>query len=118
MLQLREERCLQWNEVIQVAEPDDGAGEISSVGQFSARHPEIVALLFDAHAAFAKFFADPTKYGLPIDAGRAFDQAAYVDHIHPTTRVHDLLAKEVAMFLLGREVEGKQEGRYSGTSSD
>lgn len=75
-------------------------------------------LLFDAYSLFSRMLADPVAYGFPAGSGHMYDQEMYVDNIHPTSRVHQIVAKEVASFLTGEEIELDRPNRYETTVLD
>lgn len=83
---------------------------------FLDRHKEATMLLFDAHDTFTRLLADPVAYGFPPNSGHMYDQELYEDNIHPTSKVHRVVAREVASFLRGEEVELDQPDRYEYTS--
>jgi len=49
-------------------------------------------------------FENPSSYGFAPDAGQAFDNQMYWDHIHPKSAVHAVIAKELGGFLSGKSL--------------
>ncbi|KAG8901466.1 hypothetical protein FRB99_005295 [Tulasnella sp. 403] len=95
----RVRRCNEWNNMLP-----------QFLSDFTASYPETSMFLFDAYKLFSDMFAEPTKHGFEEGAGMQFDEVMYVDHIHPTSGVHAVLAREVARFLSGGKADGVEEG--------
>lgn len=81
----------------------------------SPEHEGSTAFLFDAHGIVSQILADPLSFGFNavpnVVVGEEYDGVIWVDHCHWTTTVHKIVAKEIACFLYGREVE-ERESRY------
>lgn len=97
----RAERCQIWN-----------AKLADSVLEFSNQHQDATMLLFDDHTLFTRLHEDPVAFGFSEGSGHMYDQELYVDNIHPTTKVHQIVAREVASLLTGEEIELEQPDRY------
>jgi hypothetical protein len=67
--------------------------------RFSEKHPDSTLLLFSAHRTFSAFLDDPDSYGLPPGQESLRGGSFWVDHLHPTSKVHDIIAQNVADFL-------------------
>ena len=100
MLDQRELRCREWNQRLESAFIDD----------FKIAYSEATIRIFDIYSCTARILADPPSYGFPSDCGRRGDMITYVDHIHPTSAMHAIFAKDLATFLGGGE---SHKGRYS-----
>jgi phospholipase/lecithinase/hemolysin len=50
---------------------------------------------------FTQILDVPREYGFKADDVRKRGGGIWYDHIHPTTRVHDILARELVEFLEG-----------------
>ncbi|KAG8949826.1 hypothetical protein FRC03_000229 [Tulasnella sp. 419] len=93
----REDLCETWNRLL----PDN-------IETFVASHPRSTMFLFDAHRLFSEIMGHPPDYGFPPLAGLAGDGQIWVDNIHPTQEVHDIVAQRLAIFLdLGKEAAFK-----------
>jgi lysophospholipase L1-like esterase len=69
------------------------------IQDFCTRHRDITALLFSSYATFHQILTSPAQYGfssadLGLRGGRI-----WLDHIHPSSAVHDVLARDLAEFL-------------------
>lgn len=80
----RRERADQWNELLS-----------SGIADFAEAHEDSTALLFSPAETFDRLLDDPAFCGSDPSGG----DSMWVDHIHPTSRVHDLLAADLAEFL-------------------
>ncbi|KAG8901465.1 hypothetical protein FRB99_005294 [Tulasnella sp. 403] len=83
-------RCTDWNNMLS-----------KLIDTFVEQHQGSSVFLFDAHACFERMFNDPPKYGFPKGSGKAYDKHMYVDHIHPSSGMHKVIAEELAAFLNG-----------------
>lgn len=71
----------------------------SAVDTFRASHPDITTLKFSAYDTFTRLLDSPDQYGFTKQDAREPFMGIWMDLIHPTTRVHDILAREIAAFL-------------------
>ncbi|KAF8077883.1 hypothetical protein FPV67DRAFT_1463311 [Lyophyllum atratum] len=66
---------------------------------FASKHPEITVMLFAASATFNRFLDTPGDYGFrDLDCRKAGGRI-WFDRLHPTSAVHDCVAKDLAKFL-------------------
>ena len=66
---------------------------------FSEKYPDSTLLLFSAYRTFSALLDDPDSYGLPPGQENLRGGSVWVDHLHPTSKVHDIIAQNVAEFL-------------------
>lgn len=99
MLKRADERRLLWNTLLS-----------QKAAAFAESHVACSAFVFDAHSLFTRILTDPPSFGFPSGGrvGMARDGEVWCDHIHPTTTTHDIVARELAKFLAGRDVEERQ----------
>lgn len=71
----------------------------TAIENFTAAHEDITTLFFSSTKAFEKLFDSPTLYGFDPADVREFGGPMWVDHVHPTSRVHDFFANEFAEFI-------------------
>jgi phospholipase/lecithinase/hemolysin len=64
-----------------------------------AEHPGATALYFSAHNVFNAFLDDPERYGFQEADKKLSGGGIWNDHLHPTSAVHNIIAKELADFL-------------------
>jgi len=75
----------QWNEALN-----------ERAQQFAATHADATVMIFSSWDTFSRILDDPASYG--FDASEKFG-GIWVDQLHPTTKVHDILAREISEFL-------------------
>ncbi|KAG8928332.1 hypothetical protein FRC02_007056 [Tulasnella sp. 418] len=90
VFQTREKLCERWNQLLP-----------NNVRSFQASHDRSSVFLFDAHQLFKDILANPSAHGFSPNAGHMADGEIWVDNIHPTEEVHDIIAQHVAQFLDG-----------------
>ena len=56
-------------------------------------------LLYSSHATFTKILDNPEKYDFKAADVRRQGGSVWVDQLHPTSKVHRVVAQEVAEFL-------------------
>ncbi|KAF9224339.1 hypothetical protein BS17DRAFT_779653 [Gyrodon lividus] len=66
--------------------------------QFAANHTDASVMIFSSWNTFSRILDDPGSYG--FDANEKHG-GIWVDAVHPTTKVHDILAREISVFLNG-----------------
>lgn len=70
-----------------------------AIVEFSAAHDDLTAMIFSSFDLFNRLLDEPEKYGFKAGDRRRAGGAIWRDHLHPTSKVHDLIAKEVAELL-------------------
>jgi len=69
------------------------------VSAFASRHPDATVMLFSAWDTIFRILSDPARYGFnPADRSTE-GGSIWFDFMHPTSRVHSILASEIAQFL-------------------
>ena len=72
----------------------------SSITSFASEHPDITALLFSSHATFSRILDDPVGHGFhEANAAHKAGKGIWMDHLHPTSKMHGFIAKDMAEFL-------------------
>jgi len=66
---------------------------------FSQRHEDCTVLFFSSYSTFSAFLDEPAAYGFPPQDVRRRAGAIWFDHLHPTSKVHDIIAHNLADFL-------------------
>lgn len=77
------QRCEKWN--LKLSE---------NARSFTQGHPDITAMIYSSHHTFSKVLDSPTSYGFETE-GRGI----WIDHIHPTTAMHKVIAENLRRFL-------------------
>ena len=67
--------------------------------KFSDAHDDATVLLFSSFRAFETFLDDPEVNGFEKQDIRKWGGSIWVDHIHPSSQVHEFIASHVADFL-------------------
>lgn len=62
-------------------------------------HSNTSTFLYSSSAFFNGLLDNPTVFGFDAGQGRKMGGYVWIDHIHPTSRVHDCLASDIASFL-------------------
>lgn len=71
----------------------------ASAREFAEKHKDCTVLLFSAHHTFNVFLDDLETYDFPTTGAERMGGPIWFDHLHPTTKVHDILAQHLAQFL-------------------
>ncbi|KZT08256.1 carbohydrate esterase family 16 protein [Laetiporus sulphureus 93-53] len=69
---------------------------------FSTAHPDATVLQFSSWDTFNRVLDDPVAHGFATEDVRKSGGGIWVDHLHPTSRMHDWIAKDLADFLASR----------------
>ncbi|KAJ7025596.1 hypothetical protein C8F04DRAFT_1046409 [Mycena alexandri] len=70
-----------------------------AVAQFAAAHADATVMIFSALDTFDAIFNDPAAHGFPAEDVSKAGASIWVDYLHPTSKVHDFVARDVAAFL-------------------
>ena len=74
----------------------------NKAAQFTTVHPDATAFVWSSHGLFNKILDDPAKYGLLEDDRLKMNGSIWYDHIHPTSKVHREIAKDMVELLKGK----------------
>ncbi|KAK2466860.1 hypothetical protein APHAL10511_001118 [Amanita phalloides] len=70
-----------------------------AVETFASSHEDVTVLLYSSHATFTKILDNPEEYGFNAGDVRRREGSVWADHLHPTSKVHRIVAQDVAGFL-------------------
>jgi phospholipase/lecithinase/hemolysin len=74
-----------------------------SVQNFVSTHADARVLTFSAFDTFTRILDNPKQYNIPKkDINRA-GGAVWRDHLHPTSKIHEIFAQDLVVFLKGLE---------------
>jgi phospholipase/lecithinase/hemolysin len=83
-----EEKIQTWNTALRDAAQD-----------FGENHSDATVLLFSSFEAFDTILNKPEEHGFNPEDVKRLNGGIWLDHIHPTSKVHDYIARRVAAFL-------------------
>jgi len=66
---------------------------------FATAHPDATVMIYSSWDTFNSLLDDPAAHGFPVEDVRKANASIWVDHLHPTSRVHDLVARDMSAFL-------------------
>jgi len=72
--------------------------------QFSEAHEDATVLIFSSYSTFSRVLADPVAHGFQEIDVKKSGGAIWSDHLHPTTRMHQILERDLVSFLISLEV--------------
>ncbi|KDQ60994.1 carbohydrate esterase family 16 protein [Jaapia argillacea MUCL 33604] len=75
----------------------------SCAEEFSTKHPDVTTMIYSSWMTFTRVLDDPVKHGFKAGDGRKAYGGIWVDHLHPTSRMHDWIAADVYEFLSRHE---------------
>ena len=64
----------------------------------------------DVHVFLGNLLDAPEKYGFPATDVRKRGGKVWMDHLHPTSAVHSVVARELDAFLRGVQPSGETDG--------
>jgi phospholipase/lecithinase/hemolysin len=77
--------------------------------EFGKNHPEATVLLFSSFEAFDTFLNKPEDHGFHPEDVKRRNGSIWMDHIHPTSKVHDYIACRLATFLESIQPVSKED---------
>ncbi|KAF8218224.1 hypothetical protein K438DRAFT_1555904 [Mycena galopus ATCC 62051] len=66
---------------------------------FATAHPDATVMIYSSWDTFNALLDAPGKYGFPAEDVCKANASIWVDHLHPTSRVHDCIARDMSAFL-------------------
>jgi len=66
---------------------------------FNDRHADLSLAIYDAYSVFTSVLDDPEKHGFRDVLSICYEECIWHDHIHPTAKVHELLAEGLLTLL-------------------
>jgi len=67
--------------------------------RFHAAHPDITALMYSSWKIFDNVFQYPERYGFEARDVQRSRGAIWMDHLHPTSKMHGVVADDLEDFL-------------------
>lgn len=78
-----------WNEELRVA-----------ASSFASLHPDATVLVYSSWTTYTRVLDHPTRFGFSPTSAHTMGGEIFFDHMHPTTRMADIIAGDAAQFLL------------------
>ena len=66
---------------------------------FARRHPDATVLICSSWVTFTRVLDDPTAFGFEEGDQSKRGGSIWLDHSHPTSKMHDEIAKDVLSLL-------------------
>ncbi|KAJ6551716.1 hypothetical protein B0H19DRAFT_1211301 [Mycena capillaripes] len=70
---------------------------------FAANHPDTTVMIYSSWDTFNALLDDPVAHGFPAEDVRKANGSIWVDHLHPTSKVHDFIARDMSRFLSAQD---------------
>jgi hypothetical protein len=68
---------------------------------FRYRHPDTSVSIYDSFSLFNEVMDNPTKHGFTDGSSECHSNTCFwYDNMHPTTRVHEIMAQDMAKFII------------------
>lgn len=80
----------EWNDLLRV-----------HASQFAQDHEDATVIIYSSWETFSRVLDHPVQYGFEAGDEKKSGGSIWVDHIHPTSKMHDELAKDVVALLRG-----------------
>lgn len=78
----------KWNEAVE-----------KQAAAFSQTNRDATIMIFSSHATFSSILDEPDAYGFSEADVRKRAGEVWVDHLHPTSKVHEWVARDLGQFL-------------------
>ncbi|KAJ6538862.1 hypothetical protein DFH09DRAFT_1176448 [Mycena vulgaris] len=75
-----------------------------SVAKFASAHPDARILTFSAFDCFMRILDHPKEHGIKPKDVSAAGGSVWRDNLHPTSKIHQIFAQDLAAFLRGLDV--------------
>ncbi|KAJ7694813.1 hypothetical protein B0H17DRAFT_931326 [Mycena rosella] len=66
---------------------------------FATAHPDATVMIYSSWDTFNALLDDPVAHGFPAEDVRKPGASIWYDFLHPTSKVHDFVARDMAAFL-------------------
>ncbi|KAF8591063.1 carbohydrate esterase family 16 protein [Ramaria rubella] len=77
--------------------------EILHSSDFGSSHPDATTLVFSSWNTFTRILDDPVGHGFEPEDLKKWMGGIWMDHLHPTSAVHKILADDIAEFLVSQK---------------
>lgn len=81
-------RYMNWNTQLETA-----------LEAFAAKHTDATVLLFSSWDTFTRVLDNPTQFGFAESDPDTECGGIWVDHMHPTSDMHEIIARDLASFI-------------------
>jgi hypothetical protein len=77
--------------------------ELSKSAQtFSVAHRDATVMIFSSWETFNRVLDDPVSYGFPVEDVQEQRGSIWIDHLHPTSKMHDIITRDLGTFLVAQ----------------
>ncbi|KAJ6536014.1 hypothetical protein DFH09DRAFT_1324842 [Mycena vulgaris] len=66
---------------------------------FATAHPDATVMIYSSWDTFNTLLDDPAAHGFPAEDVRKGGASIWYDFLHPTSKVHDFVARDMSAFL-------------------
>ena len=70
-----------------------------STSKFVTEHPDATVFIFSSWDLFTTVLDDPVQYGFKEEDRSKNGGGIWVDRLHPTTKMHEIIAKGIVEYL-------------------
>jgi len=78
--------------------------------RFATKHTDATVMIYSSWDTFTALLDEPEAHGFPPGDVRKAGGSIWLDHLHPTSKVHDFIARDMAAFLSAQPAfEGEKE---------
>lgn len=83
----------EWNDLLRV-----------HAAEFTKSHADATMGIYSSWHTFTRVLDDPVAYGFKAGDEKKQGGSIWVDHIHPTSKMHEEIAKDMLAFIEGFSV--------------
>jgi phospholipase/lecithinase/hemolysin len=73
---------------------------------FQSNHSDATVMLFSSWDCFTTILDEPTRHGFSKSDPGTAGGGIWVDRLHPTSRMHDYIARDISQFLEAQPAGG------------
>ncbi|KAJ7263074.1 hypothetical protein C8J57DRAFT_1334618 [Mycena rebaudengoi] len=71
----------------------------NSASHFITAHADATVMIFSSWDTFTAVLDNPVAHGFPAEDVKRQGGSIWVDHLHPTSKMHDYIARDLSTFL-------------------
>jgi hypothetical protein len=74
-----------------------------NIEKFVASHPDVTAMVYSSYDTFSRVFNNPSQFGFQPSTAHRMGGPIWLDHLHPTSAMHAVIAGDIADFLISQK---------------